>query len=92
MKISQVKDRPMVPMVEVGGRGRRVPLVGFAWLDSELERARDQDEDFFAALEDSRLAIPGEADMEECIAIASRAPSVALRGYVLGLLSNNFRR
>ena len=58
-------------------------------LDAELEHARRHAEDWMAAFDDSRLHIPGAADLAECADLAARAPTPTLRGYVLGLLINN---
>ena len=77
-------DHPMVTI------SRRPRPRGSEWINRQLETARHDDEVFFAELEDSRLAVPGAADFDECIFLSDRAPSPALRGYVLGLLAGNF--
>lgn len=49
------------------------------------------DADWRARFEDSRLAIPGQADAAEAAALAMDADNDLLCGYVLGLYAINTR-
>ena len=54
-------------------------------IDAQIERAGVTSGEWVASWEDSRLAVPSAADLEECGELAETAPTPLLRGLVLGL-------
>ena len=73
-------EAPMVVIL----RRRRSPTI-----DDLLENARVEHPRWSALYEDSRLAVPGEADRDATLELLDTSPSERLRGFIEGLFEAN---